>query len=105
MKRMSLLAAIVALLLVGTSAFKTAHENTDTHYGLELNDNGDLILIDVTGLTKGETGDYNCVEDGDCIIVLTSGTPIQDPIDERKYTVEDGTYDVIEEGTFVDQRQ
>ncbi|MBL7760962.1 MAG: hypothetical protein JNK08_09745 [Sediminibacterium sp.] len=101
MKRLSFFAAFIAIVLVGTSSFKSQDKPAGTVYGLLLNNNGDLIIYDLTGLTQGPTGDYDCVNQGDCKITLTSGTPIQDPDDERKFTVEDGTYDVVEEGTFV----
>lgn len=99
MKRLSFFAAMLALILVATSAFKPA-KTGGTEYGL-VDDGTTLRLVDITGLTIGVG--YDCIDDGPCIVAVTSGTVVDDPTEEdpRFVIVEDGTYDVIRDGVFI----
>jgi len=97
---MSFFAAMLALILIATSAFKPA-KTGGTEYGL-LDDGPTLRLYDVTGLTIDE--DFDCVLEGECLVIVTSGTVVDDPEqtdDPRFVIVEEGTYEMVVAGTFV----
>lgn len=101
MKKISFLAAIIAIVLVGASSFINKTFVADYGY-ISLEGNGDIKVVDLAGLTEGVLADYHCSSSGTCLIQRNSGTVIDDPSsgDPNRKIIQSPDFSVITEGTF-----
>ncbi len=97
MKKISFLAAILAVVLVGTSAF--THKTIDPVWALVSDDHsGNIVIYSIDGVAEGPDGVYQCLGEGTCKITVTSGTPVL--ISGNEYSLNGGDYTKESDGTF-----